>query len=432
MKKILSLVLAVMMLLGVTGIASAEEKTTVEIYYPVVVSGSVAQLLEELMAEFEAQNPDIDILPVFAGSYGDVVNKMTNALQAGTAPQLVIVENDKLYTMLAQDAAYCLDDYIAKEGGEEFLADYYDIYMQTCRNEGSVYAMPFQRSVLTMYYNRDMFAEAGLPDRAPATWQEMLEWGAKLTKKDENGNATCWGVRIGTSGWACQSMMITASSNGTLFFADDGKSVNVVTDAVKNAFQYYLDLGAAGASPPGIVSEGANANDFIEEAAGMVYISSGNLANIHNSVDFNYGVGLLPSYDGSFPGASIGSGGNLFMVKSPNTTQEQYDAAWRLMKFLSSPEVQGRWAVSTGYIAACKTALETEAMKSYFEDVPMAKVCYEQLEVGTYKQMTTYESAQVAGLVTTAIQSVVTGEKTIDAALNEFQMTADMLLMDFQ
>lgn len=429
MKKILSLVMAVMMLLGITGIAAAEEKVSVEIYYPVVVSGSVATLLEELMAEFEAANPDIDLVPVFAGSYGDVLNKMTNSLQAGNAPQLVIVENDKLYSMIAQDAAYCLDEFIAAEG-ENFLSDYYDVYMKTCQFEGSTYAMPFQRSVLTMYYNRDMFAAAGLPDRAPATWQEMLDWGAKLTKKDENGNATCWGVRIGTSGWACQSMMITAA-NGELFFAEDGKSINVQTEAIKNAFQYYLDLGAAGAAPQGVVSEGQNTNDFIEQAAAMVYISSGNLANIHKSVNFNYGVGLLPSYDGTVPGASIGSGGNMFMVKSSKTTDEQYAAAWRLMKWMASPEIQARWSVATGYIAASKAALETETMKKYFEDVPMAKVCYDQLP-NAYKQMATYESAQVASGVTTAIQSVVNGEKTIDEALADFQMNANMLLMDFQ
>ena len=43
--------------------------------------------------------------------------------------------------------------------------------------KGQSWAVPFARSTPILYYNRDIFAKAGLPDRAPKTWSELRSWG---------------------------------------------------------------------------------------------------------------------------------------------------------------------------------------------------------------------------------------------------------------
>jgi len=44
-----------------------------------------------------------------------------------------------------------------------------------------IWALPISRGVMALYYRKDLFAEAGLPDRTPDNWQEMLEWMRRLT-----------------------------------------------------------------------------------------------------------------------------------------------------------------------------------------------------------------------------------------------------------
>jgi sn-glycerol 3-phosphate transport system substrate-binding protein len=103
--------------------------------------------------------------------------------------------------------------------------------------------------------------------------------------------------------------------------------------------QFALDLDAAGASPEGVIDEGTMPATFIEGAVSMIAVSSGNLTNIHDSVDFDFGVCLMPAC-ATEHGASIGGGGDLYMIKSDNTTQEQYDAAWKFIRFLRNRKIR--------------------------------------------------------------------------------------------
>ncbi|MFQ7482282.1 MAG: hypothetical protein ACLRMD_05385 [Ruminococcus sp.] len=51
-------------------------------YYPVNVGGSAAQLIEKICADFNAENPDIFVEPVYTGNYDDTVTKIQTAMQA--------------------------------------------------------------------------------------------------------------------------------------------------------------------------------------------------------------------------------------------------------------------------------------------------------------------------------------------------------------
>ena len=191
-------------------------------------------MIEQFVGEFEQQNPDITVDAIFCGNYADTMTKLTLALEGNQAPQLCILDQ-RLLTLISMDAVVCLDDYIQADGGDELLNDFYPAYLESGIYEGAHYALPFQRSVLAMYYNKDHFTEVGLdPEAPPRTWTELAEMGAKLTKKDDAGNAVRWGVMISNkSGWAQQSMCITASTDGSNVFNPNGTEVYFNTPAVK-------------------------------------------------------------------------------------------------------------------------------------------------------------------------------------------------------
>ena len=54
--------------------------------------------------------------------------------------------------------------------------------------DGQIYSIPFQRSTMVLFYNKDAFKEVGLdPEKAPATWEEVVEYGQKLTNDNRFG-----------------------------------------------------------------------------------------------------------------------------------------------------------------------------------------------------------------------------------------------------
>lgn len=429
MKKLFALFLTLCLALSCFGAMAEGEKTTIQFFFPVQLGGAAANLIETFAAEFEAANPDVDIDAVFCGNYGDTMTKLTLGLESGDAPQLAILDQ-RVLQLVAMDAVMCLDDYIAADGGDALMSDFYPGYLASGIYDGGQYALPFQRSVIAMFYNKDHFVEAGLdPENPPMTWDEYLEVGPKLTKKNDDGTVARWGVGIANSGWIAQSLCITASENNDLIFNKNGKEVYFDTEAVRKAMQFCLDLKEVGASDAGVISDGTLPASFIEGAVSMATFSSGNLTNVNNSVDFDYGICLMPASATEF-GASIGGGGDMYMIKGANTTQEQYDATWRFMRFMSEPEQQARWSVGTGYVASRISAKESEVMKEYFTNVPQAAVLYDILE-HAFQQLSVYDS-QVGTLFTNMFQSVMLGESDIESAIAYAQSEADYILEDYQ
>ena len=165
-RKVLSVLLILALVLsGVCAFAEAD-KTVIQFYFPVQLGGAAANMIEQFVGEFEQQNPDITVDAIFCGNYADTMTKLTLALEGNQAPQLCILDQ-RLLTLISMDAVVCLDDYIQADGGDELLNDFYPAYLESGIYEGAHYALPFQRSVLAMYYNKDHFTEVGLDPEAP-------------------------------------------------------------------------------------------------------------------------------------------------------------------------------------------------------------------------------------------------------------------------
>lgn len=193
MKRFLTLLLCLTLLVSMAALPAtslAEETVELTFYYPVGVGGDLALLIENLAAEFTKENPNIIINPVFCGNSTETTTKTIAAIQGGNAPDFAILGNSELYSMLSLDAIIPLDDLIAAdEDGQEYIDDFWPAFLQNSYYDGHIYSIPFQRSTIIMYYNKDAFRAAGLdPETPPTTWEELAEYAQKLTVRDENGN----------------------------------------------------------------------------------------------------------------------------------------------------------------------------------------------------------------------------------------------------
>lgn len=428
MKKLLAFVLVLMTLVSSTVLSAlAEEPLQLTMYFPVNVGGDAAKLIDQMTADFNAENPDVQVQAVYTGNYDDTVTAIQTAIQGGNAPDLFVSLATQRFTMADTKMAMPLDDLIAADPeGQAFVDDFIDGFMLDSYVDGSIYSIPFQRSTMVMFYNKDAFEEVGLdPEAPPTTWGEMVEYAQKLTNENRYGVGIA--LNSGSAQWAFTGFSLQNCTNGVGLMSADGKEVYFNTPKNIEALQLWLDLqNKYMCMAPGIVQWTDLPTQFLAGEVAMIYHTTGNLTNIRNNATFDFGVCFLPA--GRQYGAPTG-GGNFYITNG--ISEERQKAAWEFIKFCCSTERAAQWSIDTGYVATRESCYETQLLKDYYADFPQALVAYEQLPYAQ-PELTTYSAAEMWRILNDNIQAAVTGEMTAAEALEAAQQQGDDLLFDYQ
>ncbi|MHB2166200.1 ABC transporter substrate-binding protein [Alsobacter sp. R-9] len=413
--------------LAASTVPVSAQEMELRFYYPIAVSGPITKLIDGYAAEFEKQNPGVKVKPIYAGDYVQTIGKALTAMKGGDTPEMAILLAADIITLTDENAVVAIDDLAKTAEDKAWLASFYPGFMENAKLDGKTYAIPFQRSTPVLYWNKDAFKEAGLdPDKGPANWQEMADFAKKLTKKDASGNVTQWGVQIPTDGNTSWLFTGLTTANGVRLFTPDGKKTNFADPKVVEALQYLIDLSKQGVQPPGLTSWGTTPKDFLEKKLAMMWTTTGNLTNIKNNATFPFGVAMLPakvSY-----GAPTG-GGNFYIFK--NIPPAKQEAAFKFVRFMTTPERAAEWSIATGYVATSQAAYDTPVMKQYLAGFPQAGVARDQLKYAV-PEITVHEAQRVMKVFNDNLQAAITGSKTAKAAMDDAQREAERILRDYK
>jgi sn-glycerol 3-phosphate transport system substrate-binding protein len=406
--------------LSLATVASADTELTM--YYPIAVGGALTEVVDGIVAEFEAQNPDISVTAIYSGNYDDTRVRALSALNSGEPAQLAVMFSIDAYDLIEQDLIVPFDDLISSEEDRAWLDGFYPALMANGAIEGQTWGVPFQRSTIVAYYNRDMFRDAGLdPDAPPTTWQELVEMGQALTDDDN------WGLMIPSTGYPYWMFQALAIQNGEELMSNDGLTTYFDDPEVVEALEFWQSLSTEhGIMPTGTVEWGTLRQAFLEGQTAMMWHSTGNLTAVRNNASFDFGVAMLP---GNVRLGSPTGGGNFYVFQ--DTTEEEREAALRLIQFMTSPDQAAAWSIATGYMGVSPAAYDTVDLIEYTEGFPAALVARNQLEHAV-AEFSTFETARVRDGLNTAIQSALTGTMSAADALAEAQAAADRLLSDYR
>ncbi|OZI77090.1 ABC transporter substrate-binding protein [Bordetella genomosp. 12] len=410
--------------------ALAQKKPVeVEFYYPVAVGGPITKIVDGMVADFQQAHPDIHIKPIYAGSYQDSIAKALTAFKAGTPPQLAVLLSTDMFTLIDEDAIVPIDTLAQTDADKKWLGGFYDAFMQNSRSGGHVWGIPFQRSTIVMYYNKDLFKQAGLdPEHPPATWSELVDTAKKLTRKDASGNVTQWGLEIPSGGafayWLFQAL---TTPNDAILMNEAGNQVYLDQPGAIEAAEFWHDLSAKhGVMPKGTIDWGTTPKDFLEKKAAIIWTTTGNLTNIRKNADFPFGVAMMPKKK---RGGSPTGGGNFYVFKSGSAEQQQ--AALKFAQWATTPERAADWSIATGYVAVTPAAWQTEKMQKYVQEVPAAAVARDQLDVSV-AEFSTHDNQRVTKVLNDALQSALTGAKPPRQALGDAQREAERILRPYR
>ncbi|NBC33984.1 MAG: extracellular solute-binding protein [Alphaproteobacteria bacterium] len=401
---------------------AAQAQTELTMYYPIAVGGPLTEVVDGIVADFEEANPDIDVNAIYAGNYDDTRIRALAALQSGEPAQLAVMFSIDAYDLIEQDLIVPFDDLVETEEERAWLDGFYPALMANGTIEGHIWGVPFQRSTIVAYYNKDMFRAAGLdPEQPPATWDEMVEMSRALTDEDT------YGLMIPSTGYPYWMFQALAIQNGMELMSDDGLTTYFDDPAVVEALEFWRSLSVEhGVMPEGTVEWGTLRQAFLEGQTAMMWHSTGNLTAVRDNATFDFGVAMLPANERR--GSPTG-GGNFYIFQ--DASEEEQQAALELIKFMTSPEQAARWSIATGYMGVSPAAYETEALRAYVEEFPPALVARDQLEHAV-AEFSTFETARVREGLNNAIQAALTGEETPAEALAEAQAAADRLLSTYR
>ncbi len=411
-----------------SALAAAQAPVEISFYYPVAVGGPITKLIDNFAADFEKENAGIKVRPIYSGSYAESLTKALTAMKSNDAPTMSVLLSTDMYTLIDEDAVVPFDPLIKTPEDQSWLKGFYPAFMANSQTGGKTWGIPFQRSTIVLYYNKEAFKEAGLdPNRPPANWKEMAEYAQKLTKRDASGKATQWGVQIPSTGFPYWLFQALTTENDVVLMNAAGTETYYDKPGVIEALQYWIDLTSKyKVHPEGIVDWGTTPKDFFERKVAMMWTTTGNLTNVRNNAKFDFGVAMLPA--NKRRGSPTG-GGNFYLFKQASPAQQA--AAFKFVRWITSPARAAQWGIDTGYVAVRPDAWDTPAMKKYVADFPAAAVARDQLQYAV-AELSTHDSQRVTKALNDGLQAALTGTKTADQAMKDAQREADRLLRPYK
>ena len=194
MKKFIALLLAIVLVMGLTACGTkADEKIPVH-FIVAQYSDGTGPYYEKVIAAFEEANPDIDVTMEVIG-WSDISTRVKTMVSGKQAPD--IYAGGSASSFLEDQLVYQAKEVVSEQLQKDFYATFWNNNVNP--DDGNIYQIPFVASVRSLYCNKKIFDEVGLTE-TPKTWKQVEEYCQKITDH-YNGEVYAWGIdATGTEG----------------------------------------------------------------------------------------------------------------------------------------------------------------------------------------------------------------------------------------
>lgn len=374
MKKVFMVLLIAVFAFSSTSLwaAAAAEKAPegpVKIVYWRSLTGVAGEAQEDLVARFNASQDKVIVESQFQGTYAEILQKLLAALAAGDVPDLVLLDSPFVVLFAKDGVLVELDQFIKKDKNFD-LDDYIPGLIADGYYEGKLYAMPVLRSTPLLYVNGDMLAEAGLPRRAPRTWDEFREFSKKVTKYNAAGEP----IQLGAGFTMGQTSAHWYFQGGVYAFggqvSDDDFNIHLTQEPAIKLATLWQDMVFKDKTAMPSNSH----DDLLNRKVAMVFGSTGSMGNLLSRADFD----VIPAFMPAQVQNLVPVGGSVLAMTS--TDKRRQEATWEFMKYMTSAAANSHLVIKTGYMPVSKTSMEYPDTVAYFQANPIRKVAIDQLQ----------------------------------------------------
>jgi sn-glycerol 3-phosphate transport system substrate-binding protein len=401
--------------------ASAHAVTEVQLWH--AMTGALNDRVVNLATRFNESQKDYKVVAVYKGSYPEAMAAAIAAYRAGNAPAILQVQEVGTATMMAAKGAIKPVHTVMSEAGEKWdpksyvpaVAGYYTT------PQGQMLSFPFNSSTTVFYYNKDAFEKAGLdPNRAPATWPEVMAAAARIKAA---GIMPC----SFTTGWQSWVQLESFSAWHNVPFATERNGFG--GNNPKLVFNSPLQVKHIGNmqdwAKKGYFTYAGRKNEpeakFFSGECAMLTSSSAAYGNIARNAKFKFAVAPLPYYadvEGA-PQNTIIGGASLWVMAGK--TKEVYKGVAKFFAFLSQPELQAEWHQATGYLPITIAAFDITKKSGFYEKNPGTDVSVQQMIVKTTDKSRGIRIGnfiQIRDIIDEELESIWAGKKTAKEGLD--------------
>lgn len=276
---------------------------------------------QAMVDKFNAEHDDIEVTLEAYGS--DFDTKISAGMGSGDTPDVMYMWNYPAYAQGLEP----LDSYIEAEG-EEYKANFYDTLWNYNSLDGTTYGIPIGFTTHALFYNKDIFAEAGIDEPTNDwTWEDLQKAAKTIAEKCD-----------GKKGFSFQmkpdpyDFEMYLWSNGSAYVDEEGNlEGNLNSDETKEVFSMFQDMEKDGYA---IATEKSGTDEFRAGNTAMYIYGSWSI-NTLNEDGINYGVVDIPAFSADKDSVSILSSSGISISKD----SKNKEAAWEFVKFWTSEEM---------------------------------------------------------------------------------------------
>lgn len=350
MKKLISILVALMMLMSLASLAAAEEATVT--YWFWADNDAYAATMQEMIADFNATNGmGITVvgeqIPWDGGGYS---NTVFTAAMGGGGPDVASWKLTATPSFVANDLLAPLDEYLASWDGYSEIEDSLWNVMRQAGGTDQVFVMPWNTQVLYVYYRPSLFEAAGIT--VPTTYEEFLEACALLTKDGVYGFGMR-GAKGGQEPW------------GSFIYARGGTFADLTTPEAVQGMQDFIDLFQKGYTPPTAPSDGFSQiiDNFKSGLTAMTVHHIGSSSGMVETFGDDVSAFVFPGDVGQW--TSMGDTDNVMFESCKNK-----EAAFAWLAYLATGKGQETWCTVTGNVPV---SASVKAM-DVFQNNPFMKI----------------------------------------------------------
>ncbi|MBE3583797.1 MAG: sugar ABC transporter substrate-binding protein [Limnochordaceae bacterium] len=314
------------------GIAVSSAQAAVTIQFTFWGSADYQAAMNTLIAQFEKENPGINVEPIVIPS--KYYDKLMTMIAGGTAPDVAMLAFDRVPEYVDAGAIQPIDPFVQASGYP--IKDLFPVVVRAFTRGGKLYGLPRSFSPFVLFYNSDLAAARGVVPSDNWKWGDLLAAAKKLTPRP---------------GFAPWGFAANFEADGTLYpewffpwiWQNQGEVVDVanrrsalLSQPTREAMDFYIGMIQDSKVAPNSVQAqtyGGSDSLFLSRNGAMIVEAYNMALSARTQENFRFDVARLPYQKEratvAFPIGYVMPA----QAKHPNE-------AFKLMQFLGGPQAQ--------------------------------------------------------------------------------------------
>lgn len=341
--------------LWAAGSQEQRQENPIEVTFWSLFTGGDGEFFDAMVEEFNRTHIDI-MAKTDTVKFDNYYTKLTTALSARTAPDVVVVHQSNLLGYVPRGVFMPLDDLLARNNAP--LDDFVEAPLEAVKYNGKIYALPLDVHALIMYYNEDLFTQADVT-KVPKTYAELIAAAKAVQQKTgkmgiavDNTTATYKAFTL------TRLFMSMLEQQGVSFLNEDNSKANFNNTAGEAALTALIDMVHLHKTTPAGLDYDSAVNAFRLGEAAIHFNGVWATGVFEKQPGLNFRAVGLPPLLGK-PAAWSGSH-TLAIPVQKTVDQAKLDAAITFMLWMTE---HGEMWAKAGHIPTRKSVYEKDSFK---------------------------------------------------------------------